>query len=480
MRLFKIFSLIILWNISYLYSDTIILKNGNILKGKIVNLANSKVVFIKENGQTIELSKEEVAKIQLERQKEVPNNKKNNQVQQNKPKPNVKKTQNIVPLPFTKKESNDKLNREKELETVYPLSKQEPKKQKEEKSEITYTVSKEEPKKEEVKYKGPLILRKYMEIGYGLGPTYFEPYFINLFNRFNFGKNTIGGSIFLPASLSGLVSYQFQDNEYEKYHLNHYLFINYFYNHWSFGFDITLLQLNTSINVNKYGISKNSLFFSLSNANFEKKPMHLYSHFWIRYDWYRIDLNRIFFLLGVKGGYKFVNTSAGIIQNSILFDTFLNEKHNIKSTKGDLFFLGPSLMINLSEEQNLQMDLYYIGGSLFIDYQYQKLATNYFTNYYTKFSNKGSGGGIEIQYNKKFSKEMYLFVKYVNTQISYNIGNTNDLWIKLDYTANNLIPYFFTGILAKIFNPLNIQKEKSEKEVIQSLNLGIRYLVEFK
>ena len=480
MRFLKIFSLIILCNTSYLFGDIVVLKNGEILRGRIVNLANSKIVFTKENGETIELSKEEIAKIQFKRQEQADKNKKNNQTRQSLPKPNVKKTQNIVPQPFTKKESNDKLNREKELETVHPVSKEEPKKQKEEKSEITYTVSKEEPKKEEVKYKGPLILRNYMEIGYGLGPTYFEPYFINLFNRFNFGKNTIGGSIFLPASLSGLVSYQFQDNEYEKYHLNHYLFINYFYNHWSFGFDITLLQLNTSINVNKYGISKNSLFFSLSNVNFEKKPEHLYSHFWIRYDWYRIDLNRIFFLFGIKFGYKFIHTSAGIIQNSILFDTFLNEKHNIKSTKGDLFFLGPSLMINLSEIQNIQMDLYYIGGSLFIDYQYQKLATNYFDSYNTKFSNKGSGVGIEIQYYKKFHKEMYLFIKYVNTQISYKIGNTNDLWIKFDYTASNFIPYFFTGILAKIANPLNVQKEKSEKEVIQSLNLGIRYLVEFK
>jgi sRNA-binding regulator protein Hfq len=102
---------------SFLFADTIILKNGKTLKGKIINLAQTRISLKLENDQVIEIDKQDILKIQLDKEEpqkqdenpQTKTQKNQNPAKQELNKPQVKVVQNVPQQKILPKELNQNL-----------------------------------------------------------------------------------------------------------------------------------------------------------------------------------------------------------------------------------------------------------------------------------------------------------------------------------------------------------------------------------
>ncbi len=378
-----------------------------------------------------------------------------------------------------------------------PTDKQEEKKRQEElrkKQEEEKRLEELKRKEEELKeqrqiqqeqtkiLKKPIIERNYLEIGYGLGPSYSIPSFVKVHNIFLF-TNNIGGN--LVRLSQDLPIYAKEENNFQKNHTNSHLYINYFYNNWSFGLDITSILFNKLIDSNRYTISQGNLNSSLVQMNFDKDPEYSYSHLWIKYDWYRTNYRNLYILLGIKGGIYSVSTQISYDKKLVDYYNFFQEynfeKGNIHSLENDLLFLGHSVLINLSDSETLQFDINYINGNFKGNYKYQEFGTD-LVDLNIFYSGSVEGGSFELQYKKRIQGEIFFFTKYLFSELTYTEfflkrpRKNKGYAILISNDQFQPIRYFPGGLI----DLLSFGQTKKAIEKNQSLSFGVSLSIELR
>ena len=455
MRNFVFIIILILLTVR-LFADTIILKDGRVLQGKIINQTQTRVEIQTEDGRRIVLNKEEIRRIQFG-----PTNK---EIEERKRQEELRKKQE-------EEKRLEELKRKEEERRLEELKKQEQRRKQQEQTKV--------PKK-------PIIERNYLEIGYGIGPSYSIPSFIKVHNIFLFANN-IGGNLVGPPNGSPI--YRIEENNFQKNHINSHLYINYFYNNWSFGLDITTILFNELIESNRYTISQGNLNLSLVQMNFEKDPEYSYSYLWIKYDWYRTNYRNLYILLGIKGGIYSVYTQISYDKKLIdIFNFFQEynqeynfEKGNIHSLENDLLFLGPSVHINLSDNGTLQFDINYINGNFKGNYKYQKFGAD-LVDVNLFYSGSVEGGSFELQYKKRIQGEVLFFTKYLFNELTYREfflkrprKNKGDA-IVISNDQSQPVRYLPGGLI----DLLSFGQTKKAIEKNQSLSFGVSLLIQIR
>jgi hypothetical protein len=220
-KLLYIFVVILI--IQDLFADTVFLKNGKVIQGKIINQSQTKIEVQTEDGNRILLNKEEIRRIQFG------------------------PTQNEIELEKRRQE------KQKQIEEQRRKQEEEIRRKQEEEKRLEEERRKQEERK---KPKEPIIRRENLEIGYGLGPSYSIPSFVKINDIFLFAQYI--GSLLIDTQPRQ--EYFNEENRFKKYHSNGYFFISYYFNNWAIGLDTTSILLNQSIETRKYGLSQGSLF----------------------------------------------------------------------------------------------------------------------------------------------------------------------------------------------------------------------------
>ncbi len=437
-KLLSIFVVILI--IQDLFADTVFLKNGKVIQGKIINQSQTKVEIQTEDGNRILLNKEEIRRIQFG------------------------PTQNEIELEKRRQEEQKKIEEQRRKQQEEEIRR----KQEEEKR-----LEEERRKQEERKKpKEPIIRRENLEIGYGLGPSYSIPSFVKINNIFLFAEYI--GSLLVDTEPRQ--EYFNEENRFKKYHSNGYFFISYYFNNWAIGLDTTSILLNQSIEARKYGLSQGSFFFPLISAKFQEEPEYSYGQLWFKYDGYRFNLNNKTTILGIKGGIYSVSTNVRITKIS---DDLFNYKLNyttIQSMENDFLFLGPSLTVKFSLKEELQIDFGLINGSFKGTYDNLKLEFNKSVGFWDRYnsvnisySGKGSGEYFSLQYNQNIYEHWFFFARYFFSELVGN--NTKSKAIALSSDVDPPIT-FVTG---PFYDLITFGQKKTIIEKNQSISVGIAY-----
>jgi len=544
---------------SFLFADTIILKNGKTLKGKIINLAQTRISLKLENDQVIEIDKQDILKIQLDKEEpkkqdknpQTKTQKNQNPAKQELNKPQVKVVQNVPQQKILPKELNQNLpadlkNQKKDTiflkngkviqgkitnqsqtkveiqtedgnrillnkqeirriqfaptqneielekrrqEEQKKIEEQRRKQQEEEirrKQEEEKRLEEERRRQEERKKpKEPIIRRENLEIGYGLGRGNSDLYYNQLMNGIGIGKSLgLTRLIFLPQSLWNSSYVLNQSYEFNKRSTNQNLHLAYYYNSWGFGLEWIFSQLGKGIQVNRYGSILGQSFVSISNVENKQKPTNNIRDIWISYDFYRYNFGNRYLLIGIKGGVYSINTKLNYEQNSLdLGVGYEYEKDNITTKKGELFSLGPSVLLRWSKTQKIDGELRFIGGSTEGLYEYLSMRENFFAHAKEKFNDRVEGVHFKLRYSQLLSDQWYWYVSYSYNQINYfakkskNKGYKRDTSIiQVDNTSSFPRNFFFPR--GNLFDLISfIQKGKDR---LQTIDIGIVYLIDFK
>jgi sRNA-binding regulator protein Hfq len=543
---------------SFLFADTIILKNGKTLKGKIINLAQTRISLKLENDQVIEIDKQDILKIQLDKEEpkkqdknpQTKTQKNQNPAKQELNKPQVKVVQNVPQQKILPKELNQNLpadlkNQQKDTiflkngkviqgkitnqsqtkveiqtedgnrillnkeeirriqfgptqnEIELEKRRQEEQKQIEEqrrkqeeeirrKQEEEKRLEEERRKQEERKKpKEPIIRRENLEIGYGLGRGNSDLYYNQLMNGIGIGKSLgLTRLIFLPQSLSNSSYVLNQSYEFNKRSSNHNLHLAYYYNSWGFGLEWIFSQLGKGIQVNRYGSILGQSFVSISNVENKQSPTNNIRDIWISYDFFRYNFGNRYLLIGIKGGVYSINTKLNYEQNSLdLGVGYEYEKGNLSTKKEELFSLGPSVLLRWSKTQKIDGELRFIGGSTEGLYEYLSMRENFFAHAKEKFNDRVEGGIFKLRYSQLLSDQWYWYVSYSYNQINYFVKKSkNKVYkrdisiIQVDNTSSFPRNFFFPK--GNLYDLLPfIQKGKDR---LQTIDIGIIYLIDFK
>jgi|GEM_PF-2841772 len=544
---------------SFLFADTIILKNGKTLKGKIINLAQTRISLKLENDQVIEIDKQDILKIQLDKEEpkkqdknpQTKTQKNQNPAKQELNKPQVKVVQNVPQQKILPKELNQNLpadlkNQQKDTiflkngkvikgkvtnqsqtkveiqtedgnrillnkeeirriqfgptqneielekrrqEEQKQIEEQRRKQQEEEirrKQEEEKRLEEERRRQEERKKpKEPIIRRENLEIGYGLGRGNSDLYYNQLMNGIGIGKSFgITRSTFLPQSLSNSGYFLNQSYEFNKRSTNHNLHLAYYYNSWGFGLEWSFSQLGKGIQVNRYGSILGQSFVSISDVENKQSPTNNIRDIWISYDFYRYNFGNRYLLIGIKGGVYSINTKLNYEQNSLdLGVGYEYEKGNLSTKKEELFSLGPSVLLRWSKTQKIDGELRFIGGSTEGLYEYLSIRENFFANAKEKFNDRVEGVIFKLRYSQLLGDQWYWYVSYSYNQINYfvkkskNRGYKRDISItQVDNTSSFPRNFFFPR--GNLYDLLPfIQKGKDR---LQTIDIGIIYLIDFK
>jgi sRNA-binding regulator protein Hfq len=544
---------------SFLFADTIILKNGKTLKGKIINLAQTRISLKLENDQVIEIDKQDILKIQLDKEEpkkqdenpQTKTQKNQNPAKQELNKLPVKVVQNVPQQKILPKELNQNLpadlkNQQKDTiflkngkvikgkitnqsqtkveiqtedgnrillnkeeirriqfgptqneielekrrqEEQKQIEEQRRKQQEEEirrKQEEEKRLEEERRKQEERKKpKEPIIRRENLEIGYGLGRGNSDLYYNQLMNGIGIGKSLgITRYTFLPQSLSNSGYFLNQSYEFNKRSSNHNLHLAYYYNSWGFGLEWNFSQLGKGIQVNRYGTILGQSFVSISNVENKQIPTNNIRDIWISYDFYRYNFGNRYLLIGIKGGVYSINTKLNYEQNSLdLGVGYEYEKGNLSTKKGELFSLGPSVLLRWSKTQKIDGELRFIGGSTEGLYEYLSMRENFFAYAKEKFNDRVEGVIFKLRYSQLLSDQWYWYVSYSYNQINYfvkkskNRGYKRDISIiQVDNTSFFPSNFFFPRGNFLDLLPF-IQKGKDR---LQTIDIGIVYFIDFK
>jgi len=444
MRNFVFIIILILLTVR-LFADTIILKDGRVFQGKIINQTQTRVEIQTEDGKSIILNKDDIRRIQFG--------------------PTDKELE--------EKKRQEELRKKQEEKSLEELKRKE---------EELKEDQRQKQQEQTIILKESIIERNYLEIGYGLGPSYSIPSFVKVHNIFLF-TNNIGGNLVRPPNGSPI--YGIEENNFQKNHTNSHLYINYFYNNWSFGLDITSILFNELIDSNRDTIYQGNLNLSLVQMNFDKDPEYSYSYLWIKYDWYRTNYRNLYILLGIKGGIYSVYTQISYDKNLVdifnFFQKYNFEKGNINSLENDLLFLGPSVLINLSDSETLQFDINYINGNFKGNYKYQKFGAD-LVDVNLFYSGSVEGGSFELQYKKRIQGEVLFFTKYLFNELTYREfflkrprKNKGDA-IVISNDQSQPVRYLPGGLI----DLLSFGQTKKAIEKNQSLSFGVSLLIEFK
>jgi hypothetical protein len=444
-KLLYIFVVILI--IQDLFADTVFLKNGKVIQGKIINQSQTKVEIQTEDGNRILLNKEEIRRIQFG------------------------PTQNEIELEKRRQEEQKKIEeqRRKQEEEIRRKQEEEIRRKQEEEKRLEEERRRQEERK---KPKEPIIRRENLEIGYGLGPSYSIPSFVKINDIFLFAKYI--GSLLVDTQPRQ--EYFNEENRFKKYHSNTYFFISYYFNNWAIGLDITFILLNQSIEARKYGLSHGSFFFPLISAEFQEEPEYSYSRLWFKYDGYRFNLNNKTTILGIKGGFYTVYTNLRITKIS---DDLFNDKLNfttIYSRENGFLFLGPSLTVKFSLKEELQIDFGLINGGFKGKYDNLELEFNKSVGLWDRYnsvnisySGKGSGEYFSLQYNQNIYEHWFFFARYFISELVGN--NTKNEAIASSSNVNRSIT-FFTG---PFYDLITFGQKKTIIEKNQSISVGIGY-----
>jgi len=159
------------------------------------------------------------------------------------------------------------------------------------------------------------------------------------------------------------------------------------------------------------------------------------------------------------------------------------EKGNISTKKGELFSLGPSVLLRWSKTQKIDGELRFIGGSTEGLYEYLSMRENFFAHAKEKFNDRVEGVIFKLRYSQLLSDQWYWYVSYSYNQINYfvkkskNRGYKRDISIiQVDNTSSFPRNFFFPR--GNLYDLLPfIQKGKDR---LQTIDIGIIYLIDFK
>ncbi len=457
----KIFKLLlfILYQFS-LDADTIFLKNGQKIIGKIINQTRENVELQKEDGTKIVVNKENIQKIEFgPSQKEIEDKKRLEEERRRKEE---------------ERKRFEEEQRRKEEERRRILEEQQKREEERRRAEEEKLKKEEEKKRTQIKVR-PFEKRQGFEVGYGAGPAYVVPSFFKIYDSFfNF---------LFPFSLSGL----FLSYNYESF--SQQLFIRYYKNDFEAGFSVSSFQIDSSNFKNKLrvgvGYQRNqylSSIFPFSNNVSDAK--NNYINIWLIYNltYFHLFNNKTIFgvetnVYQIKLNTKqrfFTLTGGGSVIDFINFNSN-NNKH---------LSIGPLIKMYLNPKNYLSLNLLISSGGIKpkIEYQlFNSISTFNIINSFDVFianisEMKSNGIYTSFQWNTSIYKDLNFFVKYAFNENHYKINKINVENYRVFSTSSTVeslvqsIPGFF------------LSRDKKQRRVIeknQYLNLGVVYYFNF-
>lgn len=453
---------VLLFHLFQLNADTIILRNGQKIEGKIINQTREKVEIQKDDGSKVSIDKNNIIKIEFgPTQKQIEENKRLELEQR-------KKEEERKRLEEEQRKKEEELLR-KQIEERLKREQEEKKRLEEERRR------REEEKKRALVKSRPYEKRNGTEIGIGIGPAIITPSFFTFYQ--NYFENIY---IFKQSTIK--FTYSKETNSQLSY-------IKYFYNDFELGLSISLFELDKSTFKDKIRSGagyqreqyKNVLFGFINDIKYTRYST---ANFWVMYNLNQFQFFNYKTIWGLQT--NFSTTQINIKQNLITFFGYKNifDAIDYSSNASNHVSLGPYIKVYLNSKNYYTFGLLYSGGTVKFNinhFEFNNIETLYVKSsidYYSNTINNVDFSGVYVYLERFFiiSDNLNFFIKYLYNENRFNSKDFNKGRLINSLTVDD-------GLSIRsntIFIPGSLQADKKRFiEKNQYFNVGISYRFNF-
>lgn len=465
----KYYFLAILFTTSLL-ADTIQLKNGNIIEGKILNQTRTKIQIQTEEGKVLLIDKSEVQRIKYGPTRKELEQKQEEQRRQEE-------------LRRKQEEERKKQEEEQRRQEELKRKQEEERKKQEEKQrrqEELKRKQEEERKKQEEERKN-ILKRNDLDIGLGVGSGKIYPFFLKPINMYNFARNI--GSKLLPNNSNS--DNDFAITKFKNNVAQGNIYFNYYKNNWRFGLDIRSFDIKNKISNLGGTISQSSFYPWISEIIYSEEPDYSMGHLWIMYDFYQFSLFNNQILMGIKLGRYIINTYLKFKEFN-RSNTTPNLEINdweLKTNSNEFYSMGLNIFMKVKSSNFINLGVDFLKGrynsSMVIRMQNNN-QSNMLELDYIKFNAKGLANGlkIDLSYHYEYYKNLFLFVEYDWNENRYKVNASGNFFKYPPNTGNNNDPppILPSGLL----NLYTFGEKKIAIEKISSISFGMGAKISFE
>ncbi|MFN3604853.1 MAG: LA_0442/LA_0875 N-terminal domain-containing protein [Leptonema sp. (in: bacteria)] len=466
---------------SLLYSDTIILKNGQKYEGKIINQTRERVQIRLENGKELVINKNDIQKIQFGPSAE--EIKRKQEEERRKLEEQKKQEEERRKLEEQKKQEEERRKLEEQKKQEEERRKlEEQKKQEEERRKL------EEQKRKALLQKEPLLKRRELLLYLGRGTS---SAYLPLEGLWNLFSKSIGQTICIlesPESLFPII------NGIGRSTSNISLEMIYNENNWSFGWE--LIGFNSTPltkNINYYNFvqgedytrspSQSYLYIEFPGGLKIPDSFYIYTSLYGKYHFYKTKFlyGNIYFSIpiGIMNHDFYLKTESSSFRSKYPFSPYstqlssISTQLNIEPRDTNLLYSGIHLenIINDALKWKLQMNVYY--GTFEYSINLFVFGLGNPTNFIINPLGIQRGIGLINRFEKSIDNHFFIFVDLAYREIQFSVSTIKrDGYINIGvntYTPFSLSSLSFLGTFGLV------DKDKRFKEINRSLSFGVSY-----